>query len=145
MKKIFIVILTLFLFSRCYAIEYKYSEWSPIYPGEVKDKKFIFEENRYLWYKEVENDIKYLKLEDIKNNMQVQYENYKYVSFITPEVPKKYKERVITSNFDDYTFKDDDITSLDLDVIGDLNISKIELIKDNENISYDTTYIWNLI
>ena len=58
MKKIFIVVLTLFLFSKCYAIEYKYSEWSPIYPGEVKDKKFIFEEDRYLWYSEVEKDIK---------------------------------------------------------------------------------------
>ena len=51
MKKIFLVLVTIFLFSKCYAIEYKYSEWSPIYPGEVKDKKFIFEENRYLWYK----------------------------------------------------------------------------------------------
>ncbi|MGM9874615.1 MAG: hypothetical protein ACI32H_01690 [Bacilli bacterium] len=140
MKKIFIVVLTLFLFSKCYAIEYKYSEWSPIYPGEVKDKKFIFEEDRYLWYKEVEKDIKYLKLEDIKENMKVQYDDYKFIDYITPIVPKNYKERSITSSFDDYTFKDDDITSLDLDVIGDLNISKIELIKDNENISYDTTY-----
>ena len=140
MKKIFIVVLTLFLFSKCYAIEYKYSEWSPIYPGEVKDKKFIFEEDRYLWYREVEKDIKYLKLEDIKENMKVQYDDYKFIDYITPIVPKNYKERTITSSFDDYTFKDDDITSLDLDVIGDLNISKIELIKDNENISYDTTY-----
>ena len=135
MKKIFIVILTLFLFNKCYAIEYKYSEWSPIYPGEVKDKKFIFEEDRYLWYKEVEKDTKYLKFEDIKENMKVQYDDYKFIHYITPIVPKKYKERTITSSFDDYTFKDDDITSLDLDVIGDLNISKIELIKDNENLS----------
>lgn len=140
MKKIFLVLITIFLFSKCYAIEYKYSEWSPIYPGEVKDKKFIFEENRYLWYKEVENDIKYLKLEDIKNNMQVQYENYKYVSFITPEVPKKYKERVITSNFEDYTFKNEDITSLLLSEIEDLNISKIELYDNNKKITYNTSF-----
>ena len=66
MKKIFIVVFTLFLFSKCYAIEYKYSEWSPIYPGEVKDKKFIFEEDRYLWYKEVEKDIKYYYYDRIK-------------------------------------------------------------------------------
>ena len=72
--------------------------------------------------------------------MKVQYDDYKFIHYITPIVPKNYKERTITSSFDDYTFKDDDITSLDLDVIGNLNISKIELIKDNENISYDTTY-----
>lgn len=140
MKKIFIVILTLFLFSKCYAVEYKYSEWSPIYPGEVKDKKFIFEENRYLWYREVEKDIKYLKLEDIKNNMKVQYDDYKFIDYVAPITPKKYKERTITSSFDDYTFKDEDITSLELDEIENLNISKIELVNENENISYDTSY-----
>ena len=80
MKKIFIVILTLFLFSRCYAIEYKYSEWSPIYPGEVKDKKFIFEENRYLWYKEVENDI---RTNDINLNRRLECMEVQQANIIT--------------------------------------------------------------
>lgn len=138
MKKIFLVLVTIFLFSKCYAIEYKYSEWSPIYPGEVKDKKFIFEEDRYLWYKEVEKDIKYLKLEDIESDMLVQYEDYKYINFITPKAPEKYKERIITSNFEDYTFKNEDITGLVLNEIEDLNISKIEIFDNNEKINYNT-------
>lgn len=140
MKKIFLILVTIFLFSKYYAIEYKYSEWSPIYPGEVKDKRFIFEEDRYLWYKEVEKDIKYLKLEDIKSNMKVQYEDYKYINFITPEVPKKYEERAITSGFEDYTFKNEDITGLSFERIDDLNISKIEIFDSNKKVTYTTNF-----
>ena len=140
MKKIFLVLVTIVLFSKCYAIEYKYSEWSPIYPGEVKDKRFIFEEDRYLWYKEVEKDIKYLKLEDIKNDMKVQYEDYKYINFITPEVPKKYEERAITSRFEDYTFKNEDITGLSFEKNGDLNISKIEIFDSDKKVTYTTNF-----
>ena len=140
MKKIFLVLVTIFLFSECYAIEYKYSEWSPIYPGEVKDKKFIFEEDRYLWYKEVESDIKYLKLEEIKDDMNVSYDDYKYINFITPEVPKKFKERVITSEFQEYTFKNEDIDGISFVKVEDLYISKIELLDNNGKISYKTNY-----
>ena len=44
MKKIFLILVSIFIFSKCYALEYKYSEWSPIYPGKVKDEIFIVPE-----------------------------------------------------------------------------------------------------
>lgn len=137
MKKIIILILTIFICVKTYALELKYSEWSPIYPGEVKDKKLIFEQNRYLWYKEIETNIKYLKKEDIKHNDNVLYDDFKfntYSSFIEPE---KYEEREIKSSFQFYTFKDEDITNLLLDKIGNIDIAEIYLVdNDGNNLSY---------
>lgn len=136
MKKVILVLVTMFIFSKCYCFEYKYSEWSPIYPGKVKDKIFIEEEDRFLWYKFQEKDIKYMKTEDISELLKYSLDDFKYETNYSFTEPLKYKDRVIETVFNDYVFNDNEIDSLVIDRIGNIEISELEIYKGDTKINY---------
>lgn len=140
MKKIFLILVTIFIFSECYAFEYEYSEWSPIYPGKVKDKIFIEEEDRFLWYRDVQKNIEYKVIDEINDSMEYDISDIKYETNYMLNEPKKYKERISKLEFNDYYFKDTDIDGLLLDKVGDINISEIEIYNKTSKIDYKTSY-----
>ena len=62
MKKIIgilLIMLAMFNFERINALEYTYSEWSPMYPSGM-DPTFIESELRYKWYTFEDNQIVYI-------------------------------------------------------------------------------------
>ena len=89
MKKYLIFTITLFLFIRVQAVTEKYSEWSSEYPTEIS-KLLIRKEDRYLWYKDVITDEKYIMKELVKDKI-IDYndivqkksdgENWYYITF----------------------------------------------------------------
>ncbi|MBR4178506.1 MAG: hypothetical protein IKR57_04075 [Bacilli bacterium] len=98
MKKIlkFILSLIFFVFMvRIRAYEIYYSEWSSEYPKGVGNK-IIQSEDRYLCYREVITDEKYLVKEEI-GDRQVDYNDYIFSERIDNgfEQPKKLKDRLI--------------------------------------------------
>ncbi len=138
MKKIFLFVVTMFIFSNCYALEYKYSEWSPIYPGSVKDKIFIEEEDRFLWYKDVEKDVSYKRIEQL-NGIDKYYDmnDFKYETDYSFSEPTKYKERTYKEvKKEKYVFRNSDIDNLVLMNIDDINVELIELYHKDERVYY---------
>lgn len=138
MKKIFLFVVTMFIFSNCYALEYKYSEWSPIYPGSVKDKIFIEEEDRFLWYKDVEKDVSYKRIEQL-NGLDKYYDmdDFKYETGYSFPEPTKYKERTYKEvRKENYVFKNSDIDNLVLMDVDNIDIDIIELYRGDESVYY---------
>ncbi len=140
MKKIFLILMTMFIFSECYAFEYEYSEWSPIYPGKVKDEIFIEEEDRFLWYKEVEKDIKYKRIDDINDNIMYDSNDIKYETNYMFIEPIKYKERTYKRVLKDYVFSNSDIDGILFENIGDINISEVEVYLNENKSDFNGTH-----
>lgn len=140
MKKIFLILVTMFIFSECYALEYKYSEWSPIYPGKVKDEIFIEKEDRFLWYKYVQKDVKYMRIDDIKGDIKYDSDDIKFETNYMLNEPFKYKERTYKLEFNDYEFVDSDIDGLVLNQIGDIDISELEIYLNNSKVNFKSPY-----
>lgn len=136
MKKIFLILVSIFIFSKCYALEYKYSEWSPIYPGKVKDEIFIEKEDRFLWYKYVQKDIKYKRIEDLSDLINVDYKDIKYETNYSLEEPFKYKERTYSTEFNNYEFDNSEINGMALERIGNIDIAEIEIYLNGELTSF---------
>ena len=140
MKKIFLILITMFIFSECYAFEYEYSEWSPIYPGKVKDEIFIEEEDRFLWYREVEKDIKYMRIDDIGNYIKYDSNDIKYETNYMFTEPIKYKERTYKRIFKDYVFSNFDIDGILFNNIGNINISEVEIYLNKNKFKFDSSH-----
>ena len=81
MKKIFkyLLFLICFVYTKVYAYDVTFSEWSLNYPSEV-DSLYIESEERYLWYKEEIVNEEFLVKEDIKDKL-VDYSSFKIVEF----------------------------------------------------------------
>ncbi len=149
MKNILKVILSLILFVcivKVYAYELTYSEWSSEYPKGI-DSNLIESEKRYLWYKDIESNIEYLKKEDF-NNKLVDYNDFKVTkeseeSLIEPEhfidrvINKKVRNTKYTENdiygltINNINFKDKVLLS-EIEVINNTNQEKLELIIDEK-------------
>lgn len=130
----------MFIFSECYAFEYEYSEWSPIYPGKVKDEIFIEEEDRFLWYREVEKDIKYMRIDDIGNYIKYDSNDIKYETNYIFTEPIKYKERTYKRIFKDYVFSNFDIDGILFNNIGNINISEVEIYLNKNKFKFDSSH-----
>ena len=140
MKNILKVILSLILFVcivKVYAYELTYSEWSSEYPKGI-DSNLIESEKRYLWYKDIESNIEYLKKEDF-NNKLVDYNDFKVTkeseeSLIEPE---HFIDRIINKKVRNTKYTEDDIYSFTIDNINfkdKVLLSEIEVINDNKKL-----------
>lgn len=143
MNRILKVILSTIIFSclsHVFAYEITYSSWSSVYPSSVAEE-LIQSEERFLWYKEKEDNIEYLKKEDIGNKL-VDYNDYKLTEESTPseEEPVRYEDRIINESYKDIIYTDSDVNSIRINNINfndEVLISEIEIIDKNSSNKLD--------
>lgn len=141
MRKFLFVLISLFLFSRVYALELKYSEWS-LEKNEDILENLIQSENRYKFYKNKEVNVEYLKYEDIKDKYY-SLDDYKYTDY-----EESYDEVIasdhveVTTKSRTYVFTKEDINSFYLKVRGEnkVYVSEIVFTYNNEYYSYESDY-----
>ena len=137
MKKILKFILSLIFFVfivKVHAYEIFYSDWSSEYPDDV-GRKIIINEDRYLWYREVEIDIKYLVKEEIGNRM-VDYNDYIYSERIDNgfERPKRLKDRLIEVESKNKEYDINKLYGIMIENLSDNSyVSEIEIIDKTTN------------
>ena len=127
MKKIFkyLLFLICFVYTKVYAYDVTFSEWSLNYPSEV-DSLYIESEERYLWYKEEIVNEEFLVKEDIKDKL-VDYSSFKIVEYSEKslEKPNKLEDRII--NEEKVTYSYDKI--IGIKITGNIKLSEIELLE----------------
>ena len=119
------------------AFEITYSEWSDIKP-EVEEY-LIDREDRYLFYRENEINVEYLKDEDI-NNKQVDYSDFKYTdeSELLDVKPEEKEGRIISEVTVDGYYNNDEIKKVKIVLDKGVYISEIYARdKKNNNIEYN--------
>ena len=137
MKKYLVFVILLFLFGKVYAVTENYSEWSSEYPEDVNEL-LIRKENRYLWYKEIINDVQYLTKEEAGDRI-IDYSTETIREYDESIVkPEPSISRVIYGKNTNYTFKSNDIESLCIKANKDIYLYELEIYINGEKYNYET-------
>lgn len=142
MKKIILLVISLFNFTvKAKEYEFDYSQWTSEKPQNV-DEILIESEVRYKFYKEKEVNVNYLGVDDINNNVIVDYNDYIFTDYSEESDirPLDKEGREITYEKKSYTF-DTKINGIYLSkhLSPGLQISEIKVFNGGKEVNYYTT------